>query len=70
MKIIIEPETDDEKKQRESIEIKSITEFALVGRGFDGISYFDIQHSHVGDKYKLVGDIEQMKLRILHGTGH
>jgi len=68
MKITIEPETDDEKENRDIQVFENIIEFGLVGRGNNGISDFCISNSHCSDRFSISGQLEELKLRLLHGS--
>ena len=61
MKIIIKPENENEPK--ETI-YDNVCEFAICGYRMRGdIIYDSINHSH-GDKYILIGKLEELKERL------
>jgi hypothetical protein len=55
MKIVIEPENEDEKKQfPKNLEFNNVFEFAFTGRRYkQEVFKEDFSHLHVADNYKL-----------------
>lgn len=71
MKITLEPETDDEKKQySETLVFEKVFEFCLAGSLMQSqIVPQDFNHTH-GDSYKIFGRLAEMQERIrkFHGA--
>ena len=64
MKITVEPDTNEEKSNISSVVYEDIYEFVIVGRGINNLRDYTIQHSHVADKFRLIGLLYEMIERL------